>query len=1535
MATSRLVSAFPHGGSAWLILTTLAALVAPVALTLYAWRITSNNVAAHNQGAFEAMALENETALRHRLDSYENALLGAGAYFLGSDFVSSKEWQTYVRTLDIHKNFPGIDALGYIESVRELGIDEYTGRVRKDGQPGFTVHSVTKVPPEPVVPPYYIVTYFEPAGVSKSAPGFNISAEPERRQAAELARDTGDPTITNRVLLTRDGQHTAGFWLLHPLYWPGFPLSTVEERREALRGWIFAPFVARNFLHALTSSQDALLNLQVYDGTQPAPDKLIYGDGMVSTGTSKYVVTRQLNLMHGQWLVQWKSTPDFEASHRNAEPTLVLTGGLLFSALLAVGLMLLALRRQQTMEWMANDQGHVVPLAVFVVMAGGAVVLYHQLKVSENRFVASIVAERAANIRQLIETETQNKLKALQRLAQRWDVANGTPEGQWRPDAANYVTQLGGLQALAWVDSTCHQRWSEPIDPAEGDFFDTDCPGIVKSLSTRGSIFVLEQPLQSQGPARDGPPVLKAYATIQRDGQPDGFMRASFNPSELFDEALTSQVDNDFEVDIRVADRILFQNRPPADSAQRDLTQAGTIQAYDRQWQLRVTPTGLFTQRQHSWLPAGILAAGLLLSLLIASVVRAVLVAKLRSAWLANSNSLNNAILSSAASLVVATDQDGKVVLFNKAAEKALGYSAAEVIGKRTPALWHDREEIAARARMLSAELGVPVEPKLEVFFMKGRDQGLESNECTFIRKNGSRFAVSLTVTSLRGAEGEVVGYLGMSEDITARKQAERQRDAAIEGLRISEERQRLLINGVADYAIYWLDVDGRVNSWNTGAQNLKQYTEAEIIGKHFSVFYTEEDRHRGMPARAIHEARTLGKFEDEGWRVRKDGTRFWASVLLEPIRSNDGTIVGFAKVSHDVSVRREADRRLADTLRELDAVLNTMVDGLITIDDQFIIRSFTPSAERIFGYRAADVVGRSLNMLMPETEPGEEGGYLQNCLAAWGAQQAASVGREVTARRKDGTLFPMELGISPYAIDGRKRFVGVVRDITERRNAEQAIRKSEETFRAAMGAASIGMALVKADGRFMKVNDALCTLLGYQAQDLLSNDFQSITHEEDLERDLGLLRQALSGQIQSYRMEKRYYHKSGRVIWTMLSVSLVRDVHGEPDYFVTQIQDITDQREAERIKSEFISVVSHELRTPLTSIRGSLGLILGAFSAAIPEKAARLVHIAHQNCERLIPLINDILDIDKIASGKMRFEMQELSLAQVMRRVVEATEPFAQKHEVQLELVPVAENVRIEVDENRFVQAVSNLISNACKFSPKREKVVISATVTGGQVHLSVSDRGPGIPEEFRGRIFERFSQADSSAVRRAGGTGLGLHITRQIVERMNGRIGFDTAAGKGTTFWMDFPVVEDASEAAVTNTTVLDASHRVNLPRILHVEDDVDLGKVLAVSLQGRAQVELATSLHQAELLLQKQRFDMIVLDMALPDGSGLDLLDRLETLTGAVLPVVILCAESPPAEVHARVATVMVKTRLSEAKVVETIVELLERNQETADV
>jgi PAS domain S-box-containing protein len=357
---------------------------------------------------------------------------------------------------------------------------------------------------------------------------------------------------------------------------------------------------------------------------------------------------------------------------------------------------------------------------------------------------------------------------------------------------------------------------------------------------------------------------------------------------------------------------------------------------------------------------------------------------------------------------------------------------------------------------------------------------------------------------------------------------------------------------------------------------------------------------------------------------------------------------------------------------------------------------------------------------------------------------------------------------------------------------ALNALKTSEETFRCAMEGASIGMALVRPNGQFLKVNAALCELLGYDEAELLANDFQVITHPEDLERDLALVEQALAGTIDRYRLEKRYYHKSGRIIWALLNVSLVRDHAGRPSYFVSQIQDISEQREVERIKDEFISVVSHELRTPLTSIRGSLGLVVGTMADSLPKNALKLLEIAHNNCERLIVLINDILDIDKIASGHMRFDMKRKSLAALMSRSVQTTEAYAQRFNIRLEMQRPDDSVCIVVDEDRFAQVLSNLLSNAIKFSPPNGVVTLNAQLEETRVRVNIVDLGPGIPEDFHGRIFERFSQADSSTTRRAGGTGLGLHISRQIVANMNGTIGFDTQVGRGTTFWVDFPLAD-----------------------------------------------------------------------------------------------------------------------------------------------
>ena len=384
-------------------------------------------------------------------------------------------------------------------------------------------------------------------------------------------------------------------------------------------------------------------------------------------------------------------------------------------------------------------------------------------------------------------------------------------------------------------------------------------------------------------------------------------------------------------------------------------------------------------------------------------------------------------------------------------------------------------------------------------------------------------------------------------------------------------------------------------------------------------------------------------------------------------------------------------------------------------------------------------------------------------------------------------------MGADPQAFDEDDQYLlsllaGSLGAALGRQIVLQSLKSSEEIFRTAMETAPIGNALVTLDGRFLSVNTALCELLGYSEQELLAGDFQSITHPDDIELDLALVERCLLGEIDRYRMEKRYFHKSGGVVWAHLSVALVRHGNGEPNYFVAQIQDTTEQREIERVKSEFISVVSHELRTPLTSIRGSVGLVLGAHAAVLPESAKRFLEIANNNCERLVRLINDILDIEKIASGNMRFELRPRILADVMRNAVQAAEGYAQRLNVRLELDAPSNDVRIVVDEERLLQVLVNLLSNAAKFSPAQGTVQVTFAGSHDLVRICVSDQGPGIPDDFRDRIFGKFSQADSSSTRRSGGTGLGLHISRQIVERMGGRIGFETELGRGTTFWVEF---------------------------------------------------------------------------------------------------------------------------------------------------
>lgn len=594
--------------------------------------------------------------------------------------------------------------------------------------------------------------------------------------------------------------------------------------------------------------------------------------------------------------------------------------------------------------------------------------------------------------------------------------------------------------------------------------------------------------------------------------------------------------------------------------------------------------------------------------------------------------------------------------------------------------------------------------------------------------------------------------------------------------------------------------------------------------------------------------------------------------------------------------------------------ILENIEDAVLTVDSAFVIKTANPAAVRMFGYHPHELIGHKLDLLIEDSHNKKTK-----------APPNTGNGREMLGKRSNGAQFALELRISEMLIERQTCFNIIVREISERKLAEQKLRESNRLFIGVMDGTASYVHVRDVQGRYLYVNKEYETvfrckneqiigknytdilppelarsvyeservlieekltvrtenivqredgehiylvirsplfdedglvigtcgvgtditqlkrleqemeqtlislrvseerwvfafegsgdgvwdwdvpngkvllskrwkeMIGYTESEIGNDvsEWSSRVHPDDMPNVMADVEANLAGTTHSFSNEHRVLCKNGSYLWILDRGMVVkRDADGQPLRMVGTHTDISQRKQMERIKSEFISTVSHELRTPVTSIRGALGLLEAGVLGALPPKALAMVSIANRNSQRLITLVNDILDMDKLLSGKMNMQAAPVNLAELIRQAIEANSAYAAAYQVRYALArPLAPSMATG-DADRLMQVLANLLSNAAKFSRPGGIVTIRILPCDSVLRVEVEDHGAGIPPAFEARIFEPFAQADSTDTRQQGGTGLGLNISKKLIRQMGGDIGYRSEIGQGTTFWFTLPV-------------------------------------------------------------------------------------------------------------------------------------------------
>ncbi|MDH3405704.1 MAG: PAS domain S-box protein [Gammaproteobacteria bacterium] len=531
----------------------------------------------------------------------------------------------------------------------------------------------------------------------------------------------------------------------------------------------------------------------------------------------------------------------------------------------------------------------------------------------------------------------------------------------------------------------------------------------------------------------------------------------------------------------------------------------------------------------------------------------------------------------------------------------------------------------------------------------------------------------------------------------------------------------------------------------------------------------------------------------DEGQRQLLRDLSLWAE--------NELNSASLGNVLYRLQESEHRYQTLAQEAMEATALKQAILDcanySIISTDTEGTIRTFNQVAQRWLGYAPDEVIGKQTPAIIHDPqEVSQRAQVLSKDLRhpvepgfeVFVAKTRVGMAdeNEWSYIRKDGSRFPVRLSVTALKnptgqITG---FLGIASDISVHKQAE---RERDRFFEMSLHM----LCIVGFDGHFKQLNSAWEQTLGFSLAELSAKPFIKFVHPQDRERLLLEVDRLINGG-QTLQFESRHLCKNGSYKWLLWSATS----YLEEKSIYAIARDITEAKKIDQMKSEFISTISHELRTPLTSIRGSLGMLAKGVSGKLPGQASQLIDIAHRNCERLVHLINDFLDSEKIASGKMKFTTEPVELNSLVRQAVEANQPYASQHGVKIIIGQSAPRFLVSADPFRLTQVLDNLLSNAAKFSPPESHVTVTVSRVNRRARVAVSDLGPGIPAEFKQRIFERFAQADTSDARQKGGTGLGLSIAKAIIGALGGEIDFTSDPDHGTTFYFELPELQNSGQ-------------------------------------------------------------------------------------------------------------------------------------------